>query len=211
MDYYDLKMLARRVRAENGLTSPRILQTDLRRIYFKYGIEIDYWPYPFKYVRGAFMCDELGTTVMLAQNLPHDPMVFTMAHELKHFLVDRTLRVACCDQSNIVNSLEIGAEVFASEFLFPDQYFVHYMQQMRVKKRECGAQTIVELKRATRTSLSYKGLAIKAERLGYALPGSVSSYKGWRKLERLASNKAISNRRERSGFNFVSRSRFPFD
>ena len=135
------------------------------------------------------MCDDLGTTVMLAQNLPQDPMVFTMAHELKHFLVDRTLRVAYCDQSNIINRIEIGAEVFASEFLFPDQYFVDYMRQMRIKKRECSAQTIVELKRATRTSLSYKGLAIKAERLGYALPGSLASYRGWRKLERLSSRR----------------------
>ena len=186
MDYYDLKVLARRVRAENGLTSTRILQTDLRRIYFKYGIEIDYWPYRFKYVRGAFMCDDLGATVMLAQNLPHDPMVFTMAHELKHFLVDRALRVSYCDQSNISNSIEVGAEVFAAEFLFPDRYFVDYMKQLGIKRRECAAQNIVELKRATRTSLSYKGLAIKAERLGYALPGSLSSYNGWRKLEQLS-------------------------
>ena len=194
MDYYDLKVLARRVRAENGLTSTRILQTDLRRIYFKYGIEIDYWPYRFKYVRGAFMCDDLGTTVMLAQNLPHDPMVFTMAHELKHFLVDRALRVSYCDQSNINNRIEVGAEVFAAEFLFPDRYFVDYMEQMRIKRRECVAQTIVELKRATRTSLSYKGLAIKAERLGYALPGSLSSYTGWRKLERLSRQQSWDRR-----------------
>lgn len=189
MDYYDLKVLARRVRAENGLTSTRILQTDLRRIYFKYGIEIDYWPYRFKYVRGAFVCDDLGTTVMLAQNLPNDPMVFTMAHELKHFLVDRALKVSYCDQSNITNRIEVGAEVFAAEFLFPDRCFVDYMEQMRIKRRACAAQTIVELKRATQTSLSYKGLAIKAERLGYALPGSLSSYTGWRKLERSVGNK----------------------
>jgi Zn-dependent peptidase ImmA (M78 family) len=195
MDYYDLKLLARRVRAEHGLTSTRVLQTDLRRIYFKYGIEIDYWPYRFKYVRGAFMCDDLGTTVMLAQNLPHDPMVFTMAHELKHFLVDRALRVSYCDQSNITNKIEVGAEIFASEFLFPDQYFVEYMQQMRVKRRECSAQTIVDLKRTTRTSLSYKGLAIKAERLGYAVRGSLSSYKGWRKLEQVAGKNIESLRR----------------
>ena len=135
------------------------------------------------------MCDDLGTTVMLAQNLPHDPMVFTMAHELKHFLVDRSLRVSYCDQSNITNRIEVGAEIFASEFLFPDQYFVQYMQQMQVKRRECSAQTIVDLKRTTRTSLSYKGLAIKAERLGYAPRGSLSSYTGWRKLEQVARQK----------------------
>jgi hypothetical protein len=171
-DYYDLKVLARRVRAENGLTSPRVLQTDLRKIYFRYGIEIDYWPYPFKYLRGAF-------------NLPHDPMVFTMAHELKHFLTDRHIRVSYCDQSNTSKAVEVGAEIFAAEFLFPDQFFVEYMQRMRVKRNQCNAETIVRLKQETRTTLSYAGLAIKAERLRYAAAGSLTRLKGWRKLEKV--------------------------
>ncbi len=184
-DYYDLKLLARRVRAENGLTSPRVQQSDLRRIYFKNGIEIDYWPYPFKYLRGAFICDDLGTTVVLAQNLPQDPMIFTMAHELKHFLKDRHLGISYCDESNISKTIEIGAEVFASEFLFPDQYFIEYMQRMKVKRGYCDAEMIVKLKHQTRTTLSYAGLAIKAERLRYAPSGSLTRLKGWRKLEKL--------------------------
>jgi len=153
-DHYELKVLARRVRAENGLTSARVLQTDLRRIYFKNGIEIDYWPYPFKSLRGAFMCDAIGTTVMLAQNLPNDPMVFTMAHELKHYLTDRHLKLSYCDQSDITKAIEIGAEVFASELLFPDHLFVDYMSRMNVRRHQCSQQTLVELKLQTRTSLS---------------------------------------------------------
>jgi Zn-dependent peptidase ImmA (M78 family) len=188
-NYYDLKALARRVRAENGLTTPRILQTDLRRIYFKYGIEIDYWPYPFKSLRGAFICDDLGTTVMLAQNLPNDPMVFTMAHELKHYLTDRHLKISYCDQSNITKRIEVGAEVFAAEFLFPDHLFVGYMEAMNVKRHQCTPQVLVELKQQTRTTLSYAGLAIKAERLNYAIPSSLSRLKGWRKLEKLYTTK----------------------
>lgn len=61
---------------------------------------------------------------MLAGNLPLDPHVFTMAHELKHFLRDRQLGISYCDQSNINRSIEIGAEIFAEELIFPDQYFV---------------------------------------------------------------------------------------
>jgi Zn-dependent peptidase ImmA (M78 family) len=90
--YEDLKQLAREVRAENGLTSPRVVASDLRRIYAKNGIEIDEWPYRFRNLRGAFINDDLGPTVMLAKGLPQDPMVFTMAHELKHFFRDRVLR-----------------------------------------------------------------------------------------------------------------------
>jgi len=188
-DHYELKALARRIRAENGLTSARVLQTDLRRIYFKHGIEIDYWPYPFKTIRGAFMCDDIGTTVMLAQNLPNDPMVFTMAHELKHYLTDRHLKLSYCKQSNITKAIEIGAEVFASELLFPDHLFVDHMNQMNVKRHQCSQLSLVELKLKTRTTLSYAGLAIKAERLNYAQPSSLTKLKGWRNLERLYSKK----------------------
>jgi hypothetical protein len=41
------------------------------------------------------------------------------------------------------------------------------------------------LKRETRTTLSYAGLAIKAERLGYAPTCSLTKIKTWRKFEAL--------------------------
>ena len=68
--YEDLKALARQVRAENGLTSPRVLAGDLMRIYAKNGIAVDEWPYRFRNLRGAFINDHLGPTVMLAKGLP---------------------------------------------------------------------------------------------------------------------------------------------
>jgi Zn-dependent peptidase ImmA (M78 family) len=135
------------------------------------------------------MCDDLGTTVMLAQSLPNDPMVFTMAHELKHYLTDRHLKVSYCDQSTVTKAIEIGAEVFASELLFPDHLFVDYMRDMSVNRGQCNQETIVKLKLHTRTTLSYSGLAIKAERLNYAPRGSLTRLKGWRKLERLCAKK----------------------
>jgi Zn-dependent peptidase ImmA (M78 family) len=185
-DYYDdLKRLARQVRAENGLNSPRVTPSDMRRIYFRNGIEIDLWPYRLRNLRGAFICDKLGTTVMLAKNLPQDPMVFTMAHELKHFYRDRNLGVSYCDQSNIHKTLEIGAEIFAAELIFPDREFIAQLNKMRIRKDQCLPRTLVELKHTTRTTLSYAGLAIKAERLRFAPANSLTKVKTWRKLERL--------------------------
>jgi Zn-dependent peptidase ImmA (M78 family) len=183
--YYDLKRLARQVRAENGLNSPRVTPSDMRRIYFRNGIEIDLWPYRLRNLRGAFICDKLGTTVMLAKNLPQDPMVFTMAHELKHFYRDRNLGVSYCDQSNITRTLEIGAEIFAAELIFPDREFIAQLNKMRIRKDQCLPRTLVELKHTTRTTLSYAGLAIKAERLRFAPANSLTKVKTWRKLERL--------------------------
>jgi Zn-dependent peptidase ImmA (M78 family) len=183
--YYDLKQLARQVRAENGLDSPRVTPGDMRRIYFRNGIEIDLWPYRLRNLRGAFICDELGTTVMLAKSLPQDPMVFTMAHELKHFYKDRDLGVSYCDQSNITKTLEIGAEIFAAELIFPDRDFVAQLNKMRIRKDQCLPRTIVELKHRPKTTLSYAGLAIKAERLRFAPPNSLTKVKTWRNFERL--------------------------
>ena len=183
--YEELKLLARQVRAENGLRSPRVLASDLRRIYDRHGIVIDSWPYRLRHLRGAFINDHLGTTVMLASGLPHDPMVFTMAHELKHFFRDRDLGVYYCDQSNLRREVEVGAEIFAAELLFPDQDFIKHMRLLRVGRDQCLPKTLVQLKCDTRTTLSYAGLAIKAERLGYAPACSLTKIKTWRKLEEL--------------------------
>jgi Zn-dependent peptidase ImmA (M78 family) len=185
--YEDLKQLARQVRAENGLSSPRVLASDLMRIYAKYGIVIDEWPYRFRHLRGAFINDHLGMTVMVAKGLPRDPMVFTMAHELKHFFRDRDLGISYCDQSNLNKSLEIGAEIFAAELLFPDRDFVAHMRTMGIRRDQCLPKTLIQLKRQTGTTLSYAGLAIKAERLGFAPSHSLTTIKTWRRLEALYS------------------------
>ncbi|HET7113114.1 MAG TPA: ImmA/IrrE family metallo-endopeptidase [Pyrinomonadaceae bacterium] len=188
--YEDLKQLARQVRAEFGLQSPRVVESDLRRIYEKNGIVIDDWPYRLRNLRGAFISDHLGTTVMLASGLPQDPKVFTMAHELKHFYRDRHLGISYCDQSNLGKTLEIGAEIFAAELLFPDKDFMAHMRALRVGTNQCLPRTLVRLKQKTRTTLSYAGLAIKAERLGYAPPRSLTTIKTWRKFEEIYGERA---------------------
>ena len=185
--YEDLKALARQVRAEHGLSSPRVLPSDLMRIYARYGIELDEWPYRFRNLRGAFIDDHLGTTVMIAKGLPQDPMVFTMAHELKHFFRDRDLGISYCDQSNLNRSLEVGAEIFAAELLFPDRDFIAQMKKMGVRTNQCLPKNLIRLKRQTGTTLSYAGLAIKAERLGFAPSHSLTTIKTWRRLEALYS------------------------
>lgn len=181
--YEDLKALARQVRAEHGLSSPRVLPGDLMRIYTHYGIVLDQWPYRFRNLRGAFMNDHLGTTIMIAKGLPQDPTVFTMAHELKHFFRDRDLGISYCDQSNLNKSLEVGAEIFAAELLFPDRDFIAQMKLMGIRPNQCLPKNLIRLKQQTGTTLSYAGLAIKAERLGYAPAHSVTTIKTWRRLE----------------------------
>jgi hypothetical protein len=119
---------------------------------------------------------------MLSRGLPEDPMVFTMAHELKHHLFDRDLPVACCSERNINEHIEIGAEIFAAEFIFPEADFVSVLEAKGITAGTCTAEAIVHLKHDTRTTLSYAGLAKRAAFLGLAPQGSLDGVK-WKKLE----------------------------
>lgn len=181
-DYYqDMKDLARRVRAEYGLASCSVHKSDLRRIYKAEGVRIDIWPYKLKAVRGAYFRDHLGATVMVAK-LPTDPFVFTLAHELKHHLFDHGVALAPCGTRNQSEHIEIGAEIFAAELLFPEADFARLMRDRGVGKGSCTPAHIIDIKRRTGTTLSYLGLIKRAEFLGLAAAGSLPRA-GWKTLE----------------------------
>jgi len=73
----------------------------------------------------AYFNDEYGVTVLLAGGLPDDPTIFTMAHELKHHLVDSTAGTVLCRTDEQMRRVEIGAEVFAAELIYPEKDFVY--------------------------------------------------------------------------------------
>lgn len=175
-------MLAREVRTGFGLLTPRVLKSDLRRIYKRYDIHIDLWPYKFQKVRGAYFNDESGVTVLVNRNLPDDPLIFTMAHELKHHLVDSGVVLSYCGSNNESEPIEIGAEVFAAELLFPEQDFITFLTDMGVGYGACRPQHLVELKHNTKTTLSYAGLVKRAEFLGFTNKGGFKGVQ-WKKLE----------------------------
>lgn len=180
--YRQMRLLAGQVREQYGLHTPRVLKSDLRRIYKDQGIKIDLWPYKMKKLRGAYFYDEDGASVMLAKGLPNDPMIFTMGHELKHHLADRDNIVSLCDPSSQSTEIEIGAEIFAAELIFPEQMFRDLLAAMGVTRGSCTAQHLVKLKRETQTTLSYAGLAKRAEFLELAPQKSLAKV-AWKKLE----------------------------
>ena len=182
-EYYEkLKALAHEVRATHGLTTPRVLRNDLRRIYRAYDLHLDLWPHKFKQLRGAYFHDELAATVVVAAHLPLEPRIFTMAHELKHHLVDSGRQLSYCGPSNEHERIEIGAEIFAAELIFPEEDFVEALGRMGVGLGECTAEVLVRLKKGCGTTLSYAALAKRAEFLGHAPAGSLREVK-WKKLE----------------------------
>ena len=183
-EYYNqLKTLASEIRSQYNLVSPRVLRSDLRRIYRDQGITIDLWPQKLRHLRGAYINDEHGTTVMLAKGLPEDPMVFTMAHELKHHLADADLSLSYCDLSNEREPIEIGAEVFAAELIYPEQTFASDIAEFGATPGRCSPEMLVRLKHLTRTTMSYTGLVKRAVFMGFAT--SPDQYRGvkWKRLE----------------------------
>ena len=124
----------------------------------------------------------LAPSVMIARGLPQDPMIFTLGHELKHHLVDRETGLSFCDVSNENEPIEIGAEVFAGELIFPDDDYVALMTVQGVNRGACRPEDLVRLKNNTKTTLSYAGLVKKAVFLEYAKPAAFANVK-WKKLE----------------------------
>jgi len=181
-EYYEkLKARARDVRAQYGLDSPRVLRSHLRGIYRDQEIRIDPWPHKLKGLRGAYFNDDLGATVMVAK-LPPEPTIFTLAHELKHHLFDCGIALSYCGLSNETEPIEIGAEIFAAELIFPEEDFVREMNKLGIAKGKCTSSSLVQLKHETQTTLSYMGLVKRAEFLGFAFSGSLPKT-GWKKIE----------------------------
>jgi Zn-dependent peptidase ImmA (M78 family) len=102
------------------------------------------------------------------------PMIFTMGHELKHHLVDRDSIVALCDPSNQSGEIEIGAEIFAAEMIYAENMLRDDLSRIGVKMGSCTAEQLVILKHETKATLSYAGIAKRAEFLGIASQNSLA-------------------------------------
>ena len=181
--YYEgCKELAREIRKKYNLNNHRILPSQMIKICKSEGVDyIDLNPH-FKKVRGAYYYNsEEGASIVIKKGLPRDPYSFTIGHELKHHLTDRHKLISCC-LDNSIEEVEIGAEIFSAELIFPENDFVKILKEMNVSYGSCTATHIVELKNKTQTTLSYAGLAKRAEFFGFANSKAFTQIK-WKKLE----------------------------
>jgi len=158
--YYEMRELALDVRSRNGIEGADVSMREMWRIYCAEGIEKLDFRHGFKDLRGAYFNDDCGVTVMLAGGLPDEPTIFTMAHELKHHLVDSEIGPVVCRTREQTERIEIGAEVFASELIYPEKDFVYDLfRLLRGIPKSVSPEVLVELKRKTNTTLSYAALA----------------------------------------------------
>ena len=182
--YYEMRALAQEVRARHGIEGADVSMREMWKIYRIEGIEELYFRHGFKQLKGAYFNDENGVTVLLAGGLPDEPTIFTMAHELKHHLVDSKTGTVLCRTDEEAKRMEIGAEVFAAELIYPEKDFVYDLfRLLRGMPQAVSPEVLVELKQKTETTLSYAALAKRSVLLKLATDATFRDVR-WSELER---------------------------
>lgn len=184
--YSNLKSKAIELRKKHEIEYlRRLTPTLIKNISKKEGINhFISFPYAsFKSIRGAYEYDEIkGGIVYYRSKLPMDPLCFTLAHELKHHLFDRHLGNYLCTDKNQKEEIEIGAEIFAAELLYPEDLFLDDFKNIRKEYKKFAPEILVKLKHRHRTTLSYSGLAKRTSYLNLCENISLSEIK-WKYLE----------------------------
>jgi Zn-dependent peptidase ImmA (M78 family) len=178
MNYYEaLKRLAREKRESFGITTEKLNLTAIKGIYRAEGIVIDPWKLSPR-IRAVYMCDENDPSVMINDGLPREPRLFTLVHELKHHYCDRPILefgVSCGDY-NANREIEVGAEVFAAEFIYPEHEFIDLARQLGMTD-SVSPEDIVRFKRAMPATVSYQFLRKRFEFLNLVPRGKYAKIK----------------------------------
>ncbi len=174
--YYQLmRQLAHEKRAEYGLTTPEISLSRVRSLYKSEGITIDPCPGRLRKIKAAYFNDADGCSVLLNMKLPDEPRLFAMVHELKHHFVDQDqLRCVCQEVYESSPMIEIGAEVFAAEFIFPEAEFQQFVVGLGITE-SLTAEDVVRMKYHSPARVSYQFLQKRLEWLRLIRPGQFHS------------------------------------
>jgi Zn-dependent peptidase ImmA (M78 family) len=185
-----MRELALEVRARHGIEGADLSMREMWRIYREEGIERLDFRHGFKDLRGAYFNDDCGVTVMLAGGLPDEPTIFTMAHELKHHLVDSKVGSVLCRTNEQTRRVEVGAEVFAAELIYPEKDFVYDLfRLLRGMPQTVSPEVLVDLKRKTNTTLSYAALTKRTVLLRLADEKAFHNVR-WGSLENHSNNRS---------------------
>lgn len=183
-EYYDsLKARARELRLSHYLVMPRVTLTQMYRVLKDEGVEVIPWPTSrnlpgdpqLRAIAGAYIDQPPGPAIMLNRYQGRERRIFTLAHEFKHHIADRGETLRPCGWTEGTDPVEVGAGIFAAEFIFPEADFVSWMERLAIGKSGCTADLLLVLKHETRTTLSLTSLAKRAEWLGYAGPRTLQA------------------------------------
>lgn len=180
--YEQLLELAREKRAEHQVDTSSFGLREVRTIFRREEITIDQWPLSRK-VKALYMCGDGHCSVAVQKDLPDEPKLFALVHELKHHYTDREAigggHLSCGDYE--ANELiEKGAEVFAAEFIYPEAEFKADLDGSGLAFT--AASDVVHFKRNCKAKVSYRFICKRLERLGRTDPGQFNGTQ-FQKLE----------------------------
>lgn len=162
--------LAKAKRAEHSISTGSLNLSAIRRVYKTEGVKIDKWSFGWK-IRAVYMCEDGYASVAINSRLPREPTLFSLVHELKHHLLDRELLQSGsikCGDYNANEAIEVAAEVFAAEFIYPEEEFLACVSSMGIQPGCCTPEDAVRLKRSCNALVSYQFLSKRLVRLGFA-------------------------------------------
>ena len=157
----------------------------MRSIYKSEGIKIDLREIKGTRIRAAYFCEDGRFSVLVNKKLPQAPRLFCLAHELKHHYLDRdkirdgTIK---CGDYNQNKEIEIAAEIFAAEFIYPVAEMVELIQDMGINKSNCTPEELVKFKKKCPAKVSYQFLVKRFEWLRLCQKGEYKSIQ-FNKLE----------------------------
>ena len=179
-----MRLLAAEKRATHGISTNTLGLQKVRSVYKSEGVKIDLRETSHR-IRAVYMCDGGDPSVLVNSNLPKEPKLFAMVHELKHHYCDQSLLVKGqirCGDYNANELIEKAAEVFAAEFIYPSQEFLDCTKSLRLKIGEVTKEQVVELKRVCGAPVSYKFLQKRLEWFGFIEPKAFAKVQ-FQKLE----------------------------
>jgi Zn-dependent peptidase ImmA (M78 family) len=180
--YNDLKDLAKNIRSKYSLLDYRVLPSTIKMILKNEGVNYIDLSDKLKNIRGAYFYSSESISVLVKKGLPKDPYSFTLAHELKHHLVDQKKGKVICTIKNQSDPIEIGAEIFAAELIFPETDFIILIDRQMKSCNEINVDFVVNFKSNNPTTLSYQGIVKRLEFNRLIENGKFSKVK-WKKEE----------------------------
>lgn len=161
-----LKKLAREKRLLYNVNTSAFGLREVRAIYKAEQIIIDYYPLPNK-IKAIYMCEDGHYSVAVQKKLPEEPKIFALLHELKHHYCDQDLlrkgHIHCGD-FNMRDPIEIGAEIFAAEFIYPMEEFAKDISKFNLARWK--TIDVVRFKRSCKAKVSYRYICRRLNELG---------------------------------------------
>lgn len=176
--YYEgLKKLARQKREFFQVNTVKFGFEQVRKIYKAEGIRIDQWSFR-KRIKAIYMCEGGSPSVAIQETLPKAPKLFALVHELKHHYRDQDAiqsgQIICGDH-NANALIEKGAEVFAAEFIYPEEEFAEDLMSLGIKR--WTPEDLVRFKRGCKAWISYTFIRKRMERLNLIPRGAFADVK----------------------------------